>query len=74
MLFRSDACNKAARRAMIELTEKDYNRILNDVWESIEENYPEDTDIEIYDMHNIVEAVLENNYIKMTKKYKKKKK
>lgn len=65
-----DACNKAARRAMIELTEKDYNRILNDVWESIEENYPEDTDIEIYDMHNIVEAVLEDDYPKVAKMYK----
>ena len=65
-----NACNKAARRAMIELTEEDYNRILNDVWESIEENYPEDTDIEIYDMHNIVEAVLEDDYPKVAKMYK----
>ena len=65
-----DACNKAARRAMIELTEKDYNKILNDVWESIEENYPEDTDIEIYDMHNIVEAVLEEDFPKVAKMYK----
>jgi len=65
-----DACNKAARRAMIELTEKDYNRILNDVWESIEENYPEYTDIEIYDMHNIVEAVLEEDFPKVAKMYK----
>lgn len=65
-----DACNKAARRAMIELTEKDYNRILNDVWESIEENYPEYTDIEIYDMHNIIEAVLEEDFPKVAKMYK----
>lgn len=65
-----DACNKAARRAMIELTEKDYNKILNNVWESIEENYPEDTDIEIYDMHNIVEAVLEEDFPKVAKMYK----
>ena len=65
-----DACNKAARRAMIELTEKDYNKILNDVWASIEENYPEDTDIEIYDMHNIVEAVLEEDFPKVAKMYK----
>ena len=65
-----DACNKAARRAMIELTEKDYNKILNDVWEFIEENYPEYTDIEIYDMHNIVEAVLEEDFPKVAKMYK----
>ena len=28
-----DACNKAARRAMVELTEKDYTKILNDVYQ-----------------------------------------
>ena len=28
-----DACNKAARRAMIELSDKDYSNICNFVWE-----------------------------------------
>ena len=42
-----DACNKAAKRAMIELSEDDYAKIVNDVWVKIEENYDEDTDIEI---------------------------
>ena len=65
-----DACNKAARRAMVELENKDYEKILNDVWENIEENYDDDTDIEIYDMHNIVEAVLEDDYPKVAKMYK----
>ncbi len=65
-----DACNKAARRAMIELSNQDYEKILNNVWENIEENYDDDTDIEIYDMHNIVEAVLEEDYPKVAKMYK----
>ena len=50
-----NACNKAARRAMYELSEKDYSKILNDVFAKIEETYDDDTDIEIYDMHNIVD-------------------
>lgn len=65
-----DACNKAARRAMVELSNQDYEKILNDVWEEIEENYDDDTSIEIYDMHNIVEAVLEEDYPKVAKIYK----
>lgn len=65
-----NACNKAARRAMVELSNQDYEKILNNVWENIEENYDDDTDIEIYDMHNIVEAVLEEDYPKVAKMYK----
>ena len=42
-----DACNKAARRAMIELSSRDYTKILNDVWTKIEESYDDDTNIEI---------------------------
>lgn len=65
-----NACNKAARRAMYELSEKDYAKILNDVFARIEENYDEDTDIEIYDMHNIVESVLEEDFPTVAKMYK----
>ena len=65
-----DACNKAARRAMIELSSKDYTRILNDVWTKIEESYDDDTNIEIYDMHNIVESVLEEDFPQIAKMYK----
>lgn len=65
-----NACNKAARRAMVELSEKDYANILNDVWTRIEENYDDDTDIEIYDMHNIVESVLEDDFPVVAKMYK----
>ena len=65
-----DACNKAARRAMVEFSSKDYTKILNDVWTKIEESYDDDTNIEIYDMHNIVEAVLEEDFPQVAKMYK----
>lgn len=66
-----NAVNKAARRAMIDLNESDYTLILNDVWTMITENYDaDDGEIEIYDMHNIVEAVLEEDYPKVAKMYK----
>lgn len=63
-----NACNKAARRAMIELTEKDYQKICNSVWEKLVENDLEDT--EIYEMHNIVESILEEYYPLVAKMYK----
>lgn len=65
-----DACAKAAKRAMIDLTSKDYATIVNDVWGKIEENYEEDSNIEIYDMHNIVEAVLDEDCPKVASMYK----
>ena len=65
-----DACNKAARRAMYELTDSDYATIVNEVWERICENYDDDTDIQIYDMHNIVESVLEDEFPVVAKMYK----
>ena len=65
-----DACNKAARRAMYDFSSTDYTRILNDVWERILENYDEEDDIEIYDMHNIVESVLEEDFPVVAKMYK----
>lgn len=63
-----DACNKAARRAMITLSNEDYQIICNAVWEKLVENDLEDT--EIYEMHNIVEAVLEEHYPLVGKMYK----
>lgn len=63
-----DACNKAARRAMVELSDQDYEVICNAVWDKLVENDLEDT--EIYDMHNIVEAVLEEHYPIVAKMYK----
>ena len=65
-----DACNKAARRAVYELSDNDYAQILNDVLVKIDESYDEDTDIEIYDMHNIVESVLEEDFPTVAKMYK----
>ena len=65
-----DACNKAARRAMYELSDNDYAQILNDVLAKIDESYDEDTDIEVYDMHNIVESVLEEDFPTVAKMYK----
>lgn len=64
------ACSKAASRGMIELGDNDYAKIVNDVWSKIEEFYNEDEDIEIYDMHNIVEAVLEEDFPVVAKMYK----
>ena len=44
-----NATSKAAKRAMINLSPKDYAQIVNDVWAKIEENYDDDSNIEIYD-------------------------
>lgn len=63
-----DACNKAARRAMVTLTDEDYQIICNAVWNKLVENDLEDT--EIYEMHNIVESVLEEHYPLVAKMYK----
>ena len=63
-----DACNKAARRAMYEFKESDYQEICNAVWGKLVENDVEET--EIYDMHNIVETVLEELYPVVGKSYK----
>ncbi len=63
-----NACNKAARRAMIKLSDEDYQIICNAVWNKLVENDLEDT--EIYEMHNIVESVLEEFYPLVAKMYK----
>lgn len=63
-----NACNKAARRAMIELSDQDYQIICNAVYDKLVENDLEET--EIYEMHNIVEAVLEEHYPLIAKMYK----
>ena len=63
-----NACYKAARRAMVNLTNEDYQSICNAVWVKLVENDLEYTDI--YDMHNIVESVLEDLYPVVGKSYK----
>ena len=63
-----NACNKAAQRAMINLSKEDYQIICNAVWDKlIERNM---TDTQIYEMHNIVEAVLEEHFPLVAKMYK----
>lgn len=63
-----NAVNKSAKRAMIELSDKDYQVICSAVWGKLVENDLEDT--EIYEMHNIVESVLEEHYPMIAKMYK----
>lgn len=63
-----NACNKAAKRAMVKLSDEDYQIICNAVWNKLVENDLEDT--EIYEMHNIVESVLEEFYPIVAKMYK----
>lgn len=62
------ACDKAARRAMFELSEHDYQTICNAVWDRLVENDLEDT--EIFEMHNIVESVLDEFFPEVAKKYR----
>ena len=63
-----NACNKAAKRAMVTLTDEDYQIICSAVWDKLVENDLEET--EIYEMHNIVEAVLDEHYPNVAKMYK----
>lgn len=63
-----NACNKAARRAMVKLSDQDYQIICNEVWDKLVENDLENT--EIYEMHNIVESVLEEHYPLVARMYK----
>lgn len=53
---------------MVELSNVDYQLICQYVLEKVEDSGAKDTDI--YDMHNIVESVLEENYPKVAKSYK----
>ena len=63
-----NAVTKAARRAMVNLSDNEYTAICQGVWEQLIENETEDTPI--YEMHNIVEAVLEEQQPQVAKMYK----
>ena len=63
-----NACNKAASRVMIELTNEDYRKICDMVWERLVEN--DLVDEPVAEMHNIVESVLEDFNPKIAKQYK----
>lgn len=62
------AVNKAAKRVMVNLTDKDFSFICNEVWGKLVENNLEDTDIS--NMHNLVEEVLEEFNPKVAKSYR----
>lgn len=63
-----NAVNKAAERAMVQLSEEDYQKICNSVWEEIVLLNLEEC--EIYQMHNIVETVLEGLFPEVAKRYR----
>lgn len=63
-----NAVNKAAERAMVPLSEDDYQKICNGVWEEIVQLNLEEC--EIYQMHNIVETVLEGLFPEVAKRYR----
>lgn len=73
-----NAVAKAANRGMVRLKEADYTAICKEVWDCLMENeiyetpagISEDKKIEVYDMHNIVEAVLDELYPKVAKSYR----
>lgn len=63
-----NAVSKSAARMMIKLTDTDYHNIVSGVLAVIEEKHLED--IPIYEMHNIVEKVLEDFNPVIAKSYK----
>lgn len=63
-----NACDLAAKRALVRLTQEDYQDICNGVWEKLVENNLENT--EICEMHNIVETVLEERFPAVAKSYR----
>lgn len=63
-----NACNKAARRAMIELTEDDHKKILSSVKKHLKKLNTDS--IEVYDMHNIVEASLQETFPEVAERYR----
>ena len=66
-----DAVNKSASRVMIELTNEDYKRIIDLVWdELIADDVDENTTCTVEDLHNAVESALDEFNPKIAKSYK----
>ena len=66
-----NAVHKASQRVMVDLSQEDYIKICDIVWNKlVEEDYEENDNVNIYDMHNIVEASLEEFNPKIAKQYK----
>ena len=63
-----NACNKAARRAMVELSDEDHDRICSMV-ESYLKGLGKES-IEVYDMHNIVETSLQSCFPEVAERYR----
>ena len=63
-----EACTKSAKRAMVKLSDDDYKSICNGVWDKLIEDDVESADI--YDMHNYVEATLEELFPQIAECYR----
>ena len=66
-----DAVNKSASRVMVELTNDDYKRIIDLVWdELIADDVDENATCTVEELHNAVESALDEFNPKIAKSYK----
>ncbi len=66
-----DAVNKSASRVMVELTNDDYKRIIDLVWDAlIADDIDENTTCTVEELHNAVESALDEFNPKIAKSYK----
>ena len=66
-----DTVNKSASRVMVELTNDDYKRIIDLVWdELIADDIDENTTCTVEELHNAVESALDEFNPKIAKSYK----
>ena len=66
-----NAVNKSASRVMVELTNDDYKRIIDLVWdELIADDIDENTTCTVEELHNAVESALDEFNPKIAKSYK----
>ena len=66
-----DAVNKSESRVMVELTNDDYKRIIDLVWdELIADDIDENTTCTVEELHNAVESALDEFNPKIAKSYK----
>lgn len=64
-----NAVQKSASRVMVDLSSSDYSKICNRVWEQINE-LDEDENLQMQEIHNIVEATLEEFNPLIAKSYR----
>mgnify|MGYP000231916954 CR=1 FL=1 len=66
-----DAVTKSAQRVMIDLTNDDYKRIIDLVWdELVADDVDEKDTCTVEDLHNAVESALDEFNPKIAKSYK----